>query len=61
VPALGHARDIELLFADGYCCPDWSLADCLGEEAQRIVREIFADAHDVARAVDELELRARPN
>jgi hypothetical protein len=57
---LGHARDIELLFADG-CCPDWSLADCLGEEAQRIVREIFADAHDVARAVDELELRARPN
>jgi hypothetical protein len=59
---LGHARDIELLFfSNDYCRPDWSLVDCLGEEAQRIVREIFADAHDVARAEDELELRARPN
>jgi hypothetical protein len=57
---LGYERDIELLFADGYCRP-WALAECLDEEAQRIVRGIFADAHDVARAVDELELRARPN
>ena len=23
---LGHARDIELLFADGYCRPDWHAA-----------------------------------
>jgi hypothetical protein len=58
---LGHARDIELLFADGYCRPDWGLADCLDEEAQRIVREIFDRAHDVERAEDELELRALPN
>jgi hypothetical protein len=36
-------------------------ADGLDEEAQRIVREIFDNAHDVARAEDELELRARPN
>lgn len=59
---LGYERDIELLFAGGYCRPDWALADCLDEEAQRIVREmIFADAHAVMRAEDELELRARPN
>lgn len=59
---LGYAKDIELLFADGYARPDWGLADCLDEEAQRIVREmIFADAHAVMRAEDELELRARPN
>jgi hypothetical protein len=36
-------------------------ADGLDEEAQRIVREIFDNAHDVMRAEDELELRARPN
>jgi hypothetical protein len=58
---LGHARDIELLFADGYCRPDWSLVDCLDEEAQQIVREIFDRAHDAMRTEDELELRARPN
>jgi hypothetical protein len=58
---LGHARDIELLFADGYCRPDWGLADCLGEDIHAIVKEIFINAHDVARAEDELELRARPN
>ena len=58
---LGYAKDIELLFADGYARPDWGLADCLDEEAQRIVREIFDRVHDAMRAEDELELRARPN
>ena len=58
---LGYAKDIELLFADGYAQPDWGLADCLDEEAQRIVREIFDRVHDAMRAEDELELRARPN
>jgi hypothetical protein len=58
---LGHARDIELLFADGYCRPDWSLADGLGVDAGRIVREIFDLSHDIARAGDELELREWPN
>jgi hypothetical protein len=59
---LGHSRDIELLFfSNDYCRPDWSLVDYLDEEAQRIVRQIFDNAHDVARAEDELILRARPN
>ena len=59
---LGHSRDIELLFfSNDYCRPDWSLVDYLDEEAQRIVREIFADAHSIARADDELKLRALPN
>jgi hypothetical protein len=58
---LGHARDIELLFADGYARPDWGLADCLDEEAQRIVREIFDRVHDAMRAEGELKFRARPN
>ena len=59
---LGHSRDIELLFfSNDYCRPDWGLADCLDEEAQRIVREIFDRVHDAMRAEDELELRARPN
>jgi signal transduction histidine kinase len=59
---LGHSRDIELLFVAGdYCRPDWSLVDYLDEEAQRIIRQIFDNAHDVARAEDELELRASPN
>jgi hypothetical protein len=56
---LGYERDIELLFADGYCRPDWDLAD--DEDVHAIVKEIFINAHDVARAEDELELRARPN
>jgi hypothetical protein len=44
---LGHARDIELLFADGYARPDWGLADCLDEEAQRIVRETLGSPHSL--------------
>jgi hypothetical protein len=35
--------------------------DYLRDDAQKIVREIFDLSHDVARAEDELELRARPN
>jgi hypothetical protein len=59
---LGHARDIELLFEkDNYLQPDWGFADCLGEDVHAIVKEIFINAHNVARAEDELELRARPN
>jgi hypothetical protein len=59
---LGHSRDIELLFVAGdYCRPDWSLVECLDEEAQQLVREIFVGAHDVVCAEDELALRARPN
>ncbi len=59
---LGHARDIELLFfSNDYCRPDWGLADVLGEAVGKIVREIFDLSHDIWRAEDELELRARPN
>jgi hypothetical protein len=59
--ALGHARDIELLFfANDTCRPDWRFVDDLDDDAQKIVREIFDLSHDVARAEDELELRARP-
>ena len=59
---LGHARDIELLFfANDMCRPDWGLAEALGVDVDKIVREIFDLSHDVARAEDELELRARPN
>jgi hypothetical protein len=59
---LGHSRDIELLFfSNDYCRPDWGLADCLGEDVHAIVKEIFISAHDVARAMDELALRERPN
>jgi hypothetical protein len=54
-------RDVELLFFNGYCRPDWSLAEALGADVDKIVREIFDLSHDVARAEDELELRARPN
>jgi hypothetical protein len=54
-------RDVELLFFNDYCRPDWSLADVLGADVDKIVREIFDLSHDVARAEDELELRARPN
>jgi hypothetical protein len=43
---LGHSRDIELLFVAGdYCRPDWSLVDYLDEEVQRIIRQIFDNAH----------------
>ena len=60
--ALGHARDIELLFfANDTCRPDWRFVDDLGDDAQKIVREIFDLSHDVARGEDELMLRARPN
>jgi hypothetical protein len=59
---LGYERDIELLFfANDHCRPNWEIVDDLDEEAQLIVREIFDNAHDVARAEDELELRERPN
>jgi hypothetical protein len=55
-------RDIKLIFPSGHCHPDWCLVDdILDEDAKQLVREIFADAHDVARAEDELELRARAN
>jgi hypothetical protein len=53
---LGHSRDIELLFVAGDYCRHY-----LDEEAQRIIRQIFDNAHDVARAEDELAIRARPN
>jgi hypothetical protein len=58
---LDHARDIELLFADGYCRPDWSLADCLGEDVRSIVLEIFKASIEVKHGEAELELRVRPN
>ena len=58
---LGHGRDAEMLFWNGYCRPDWGLAEALGVDVGKIVREIFDLSHDVARAEDELELRARPN
>ena len=57
--ALGHARDIKLLFANGYGQPDFDFAGAFG--AQKIVCEIFNLSHDIAIAEDELELRARPN
>jgi hypothetical protein len=45
------ARDVELLFADGYCQPDWGLADVLGAERKaaaivfiRLVRFRFRSA-----------------
>ena len=59
--ALGHARDIKLLFANGYGRPDFDFAGAFGEDAQKIVCEIFNLSHDIAIAEDELELRARPN
>ena len=59
--ALGHARDIKLLFANGYGQPNFDFAGAFGEDAQKIVCEIFVLSDDVARAEDELELRARPN
>jgi hypothetical protein len=37
---LGHARDVELLFARGYCRP---------AAVGKFVREIFDLSHDVAR------------
>jgi hypothetical protein len=55
-----NARDIELLFPRGsFCRPDWIMAEAL--DVEETVREIFDLSHDVARAEDELELRARPN
>jgi hypothetical protein len=58
---LGHARDIELLFADGYCRPDWEFANCLGEQVHSITLEIFKESIEVKHGEDELELRKRPN
>ena len=59
---LVDARDIELLFfANDTCRPDWRFVDDLGDDAQKIVREIFDLSHDVARAEDELILREHPN
>jgi hypothetical protein len=59
--ALGHARDIKLLFANGYGQPDFDFAGAFGEDAQKIVCEIFNLSHDIAIAEDELMSRARPN
>jgi hypothetical protein len=59
---LGYARDLELLFfANDPCRPNWEFVDDLDDDAQKIIREIFDFSHDVARAEDELILRARPN
>ena len=53
-------RDVELLFPNGsFCGPDWNLAEAI--DVEETVREIFDLAHDIWRAEDELELRARPN
>jgi hypothetical protein len=53
-------RDVELLFPNGsFCRPDWNLAEAI--DVEETVREIFDLAHDIWRAEDELELRARPN
>jgi hypothetical protein len=57
---LGLASDLELLFADGYCRPNWDIVGDPDEEAQQLVREIFVSAHDVARGAED-ELGARPN
>jgi hypothetical protein len=59
---LGYERDIEFLFfANDPCKPNWEFVGDLDEEAKLIIRQIFDNAHDVARAEDELILRARPN
>jgi len=59
--ALGHARDIKLLFANGYGQPDFDFAGAFGEDAQKIVCEIFNLSHDIAIAEDELATRECPN
>lgn len=59
--ALGHARDIKLLFANGYGQPDFNFAGAFGEDAQKIVCEIFNLSHDIAIAEDELASRELPN
>jgi hypothetical protein len=58
---LGYERDIELLFHEGYCMPDWDLASVLDTEARDIVREICELGTDIERARDELDFRSRPN
>jgi hypothetical protein len=59
---LGYARDIEFLFFAGDPCrPDWRYVEDIKAEAQEIIKRIFDNAHDVARAEDELKLRALPN
>jgi hypothetical protein len=59
---LGHARDLELLFfANDTCRPDWRFVDDLGDDAQKIVREIFDLSHDVWRGENELASREWPN
>jgi hypothetical protein len=55
------ARDAELLFADGRCTPDWSLANDLGEDVHSTVVEIFTLSSHIQFAEDELALRERPN
>lgn len=59
--ALGHARDIKLLFANGYGQPDFDFAGVFDEVAQKIVCKIFNLSHDIAIAEDELASRELPN
>jgi hypothetical protein len=60
--SLGHERDIEFLFfANDPCRPDWQYAAEFNEKVRLIIKEIFTNAHDAARADDELALRAKPN
>jgi hypothetical protein len=58
---LGHARDIKFLFANGYGQPDFDFAGAFGEDAQKIVCEIFNLSHDIAIAEDGLATRERPH
>ena len=56
-----NARDIKMLFPNGYGQPDFEFAGAFGSDAQKIVCKIFNLSHDIARAEDELQLRAFPN
>jgi hypothetical protein len=59
---LGYARDIEFLFfSNDTCRPNWEFVGDLDADAQKIIHEIFDFSHSIARADDELALRARPN
>ena len=56
-----NARDIKMLFPNGYGQPDFEFAGAFDEDAQKIVCKIFNLSHDIAIAEDELATRERPN